>query len=106
MSERGRGRGERKTARSTAPPIADLREIDSNGGTITESNGAQSRSRPPRALHYLYLNLAFWLFLVFQALVLVRSMGSRDTVVLYSMILGAGFLIVSIFDYCWLSLRR
>lgn len=62
--------------------------------------------RPPRFRHYLLLTLAFWLFLVLQAVVLIRSLGSGQTVVLFSVFLGASFLAACLFDYVWLRPRR
>lgn len=65
-----------------------------------------SSVRPPRFVHYLLLTLAFWGFLALQAVVLMRSLGSSQTVILFSVILGAGFLVACVFDYVWLRSRR
>lgn len=58
--------------------------------------------RSPPALHYFYLNLAFWGFLILQAVVLQRSLGSGQIVYLFSAILGFGFAGVCVFDWAWL----
>jgi len=62
--------------------------------------------RPPRFLHYLLLTLAFWGFLTLQAIVLIRSLGSGQTVILFSAFLGASFLAACVFDFAWLRARR
>lgn len=63
-------------------------------------------SRPPRFLHYLLLTFVFWIFLALQAVILIRSLGSGQTVILFSVFLGAGFLAACVFDYTWLRSRR
>jgi hypothetical protein len=69
-------------------------------------NHEPSPRRAPRLRHYLYLTLAFWGFLILQALVLSRSLGSGQMVYPFSTILGLGFLVVCVFDYTWLRTRR
>ncbi len=73
---------------------------------ISAENGSPSPRGAPKLLHYLYLTLAFWGFLTFQAVVLRRSLGSGQMVYLFSGILGLGFLGACLFDYTWLRTRR
>lgn len=70
-----------------------------------EERSPESHSSP-RALHYFYLNLAFWGFLVLQTIVLRRSLGSGQMVYLFSALLGLGFAAACLFDYFWLRFKR
>lgn len=99
----GRGRSSARppgTSRGLAGPSGV-----GSPGVAPPRGGTGSGRSAPKFLHYLYLNLAVWLFLGVQAVVLARSLGSSQTVLLFTAILGLGFLAVSVFDYLWLQRR-
>jgi uncharacterized membrane protein len=70
------------------------------------NSGDAPEGGAPRLLHYFYLNLAVWGFLALQSAILTRTLGSSQTVILLSVVLGLGFLAVCVFDYVWLRARR
>lgn len=105
MSARPRGR---RGNRTTNPVGVANREggPDGTSPSAARQAGAAAERRGPRLLHYLYLNLALWLFLAMQGAMLSRSLGSSQSVWLFTGLLGLGFLTVSVFDYVWLRLRN
>jgi hypothetical protein len=83
-------------------------ERPSTAGDTNAPRGgdASTRRGAPKLLHYVYLNLAVGFFLIVQAAILARSLGSSQTVILFTAILALGFLAVSLFDYLWLRSRN
>lgn len=65
----------------------------------TESN---VRIRP-QLRHYMMLNAAAWVFLAFQAAVLIYFLETSRLVYLLTFFLAAGFAGVTTFDYFWLK---
>ena len=66
----------------------------------------RARRKPPRMREYLALNLGVWVFLAFQAWILRLALGSSRVIIFVTLVLGAGFLAVSAFDYAWLRSRE
>ena len=70
------------------------------------ADGATRPRRAPTLASYAALNLALWLYLVFQTWLLSTLLGSSRVMILFALLLAAGFLLASVFDYAWLLSRR
>ena len=57
--------------------------------------------RPPGLRQYALLNLGAWAFLAFQAWILTLAFGDSRAILLFSLLLAAGILLASVFDFIW-----
>jgi len=71
---------------------------------VTEREVARGRTlggAPARLGGYLALNAGTWALLAFQTYIVTLSLGSSRSLIMFSTLLGAGFLFVSALDYLW-----
>lgn len=74
------------------------------GDRIMESKS--SEKLPPTLGAYLKLNAGVYAFIAATTWLMAMILGSARGLVLFGMLLAAGFSAVSAFDYLWLRMRK